>query len=372
MKVKIATGLTLAALVIGLLIYTRPDVQLVSPPTANAERSTQQSQREDRTRGNALANSQMDSQPAEETPATTNLLTQLLKGGDCPRLTLEQADAFVAQRNRHVEGLLAASDSTGDRKYLNEAMEKFPNDPRVAFRAAFQASDANGDGPNETRRKWLDVFQQNAPDNALPDYLSAAEHFRAGEPGKAFAELASASKKQMDDYSQDFLLNNEEAYRNAGYSEAEAKMIASISLLLPQEAQFRSVGRSLVDLANGYRKAGDEASAQAALQMALDLGQRLNTPHSLTLIEPLVGIAIQRQAYGAMDPNAIFGNSGQTVQTYIDGLSQQRDAIKQVAQRWNTYMPRMSEPDVTAYLNRQWLYGEQAASRWMAGRLGLQ
>jgi hypothetical protein len=53
-------------------------------------------------------------------------------------------------------------------------------------------------------------------------------------------------------------------------------MIASSTLLLPQLAEYKGVSQNLVELANAYRQSGDEASAQAALQMATSLGQRLD------------------------------------------------------------------------------------------------
>ena len=49
---------------------------------------------------------------------------------------------------------------------------------------------------------------------------------------------------------------------------AEAKTIPGSQLLLPQLQQVKDLGLSLVDLAKSYRQAGDETSAQAALQIA--------------------------------------------------------------------------------------------------------
>ena len=374
MKAKIASGVVLVGVIIGLLIYTQPE-RLVPPPTA-LEQQTTSSQTHPRPGRDLLASAPVVVEPVQETPTITNLLNRLLHDGEAPRLTLEQAEAYLNQNGRNVESLLAASDAS-DRKYLREAMEKFPNDPRVAFRAAYFAAysanpNATEEEANSSRRQWLDVFKQSAPDNAMADYLSAADHFRAGDKDKAFAEMASGMRKSMEDYSQDFMLNAEEAYRQAGYSEAESKLIANMSLLLPQEAQFKSAGRSLVELATAFRQAGDQGSADAALQMAINFGQRLNSPNSLTLIEPLVGIAIQNIAYKSLDPNGMFGDSGKTVQWQLDSLTQQRAGIKAIAQNWDNITSRMSETDLVAYLNRQRLYGEQATMQWARTRFGVQ
>ena len=66
----------------------------------------------------------------------------------------------IAANRRNAESLLVAARLTGDQSLLHEAMEKFPNDPRVDFDAWL------GSASPEEKRKWLDIFKQSAPDNA--------------------------------------------------------------------------------------------------------------------------------------------------------------------------------------------------------------
>ena len=68
----------------------------------------------------------------------------------------------------------------------------------------------------------------------------------------------------------------------------------------------------MVDLANSYRQAGDSASAQNVLQMAVNLGQQLDAdgPGGRFVINNLVGLAIQLNALGAMDPASPYGELG--------------------------------------------------------------
>ena len=166
--------------------------------------------------------------------------------------------------------------------------------------------------------------------------------------------------------------NGEEAYRAAGYSDVEAKMIATSTLLLPQLAEYKQVSQNLVELANAYRQSGDEASAQAALQMATNLGQRLDDPGSLTIIQSLVGIAVQRMVLNSMDPSSPYGDTGQTVQSQIDALAQRREAIKALAQQSEKVLSTMSEQDLVSYFDRMKIFGEEAAIRWGASKQGPQ
>jgi len=290
------------------------------------------------------------------------LIARLLDGQELPKLSPEQVQPYLEKNHRSVESLLAAFHATDDRTFLQEAMEKYPADPRLDYVAWFRSQSP------EERHQWLDAFKQSAPDNALANYLSARDYFKAGQNDQAVQELLAAAGKPIRDYSLDFVQNGEEAYRAAGYSDAAAKMIATSELLLPQFAELKQLTLNLADLANAYRESGDGASAQAALQMGLSLGQRLDDPGSLTLIQSLVGIALQRIVLNAMDPNCPYGDTGQTVQNQIDALTQRRAAIRVLAQQVDSFLPTMSEQDLISYFDRRKMFGEQEAIRWAASR----
>jgi hypothetical protein len=296
----------------------------------------------------------------------TNLLERTLRGEGI-KLTPAQISAFLAANHRSAESLLAASRVSGDPAYLKEAKERFPDDVRVQFAAIFKS-----DSPEE-RSQWLDRLRQSAPDNALPDYLSAFDDLKAGRTEQGVQELsAAAGKTGFQDYALDSIQSAEEAYRSAGCSEAEAKMVATQETPLPQLAQLKQLSLSIVDLANSYRQAGDTASGQTVLDMAIHLGQQLdaNGPGGQFLINNLVGIAIQLNALKAMDPASPYGSSGQTVQDSIDQLMEQRAASKQLRQQTETLWQTMPPQDMISFFDRQKLYGEQATLQWYLDKNG--
>jgi hypothetical protein len=306
---------------------------------------------------------------ASETARYTNLVTRLMKGEEAPRLTHAEAEAFVQQNRRRVEALLAAFQSSSDSVFLHEAMEKYPNDPRVALAAATLSKAYDSEEEFlQARRGWLDAFKQSAPDNALADYLSAREHFQTGQPELALQEVMAAAGKPMRDYALDWIQNTEEAYRAAGYSDAEAKGIAATSLLLPQLAQMRDVGKSLVEMSKNSRASGDDATAQALLQTASHLGSRLDSSGTFTLIQSLVGVAIQRNVLSSLEPGATFGDSAQTVQAQLDQLAQRRDNIRGMVKQFEQVFPRLSEQDLSTYFDRLKLFGDEAASQWVVSK----
>jgi hypothetical protein len=308
---------------------------------------------------------QTNAAPAQTLPSTN--LYYRFRDKDV-KLTAEQLEAYLKENGTNAASLLAAYRTSRDPALLREAMEKYPNDPHVAFEAIF-----GRDLSPEERRQWMTTFEQAAPDNALGNYLSAFNYFDAGQTDKALQELNAASGKQFDDYTVDRIETDEEAYLSAGYPPAEAKTIATQSVLLEQLTQIKKLGQSLVSQANTYTQSGDAQSAQAVLQMAMGLGQNVAgaSSSSPALISQLVGVAIQKMALGAMDPNAAYGN-GLTVQDEINQINQSRAALQKLNAQVEPLMPTLSDQDVMNFENRRVLFGEVAAMQWVASKYGQQ
>lgn len=295
----------------------------------------------------------------------TNLYGRFKDGS--PKLTAVQVEAYLAENGRSAAALLAAFRTSGDTTLLAEAMQKYPADPQVNFEAAFRK-----DLSAEERRQWLNSFKRSAPENALADYLSAADHFKSGLTDRGVEDLISASgKRGFADYSLDRVQNDEEAYLSAGYSVAEAKTVSSMQLLLPQLREMKELGLKTIELAGLYQQAGDDASAQAALQMVAMLGRRYSevTPGEAE-VSQLVGMALERAALGRMDPNTPYGPTGQTVQDRLNGLEQQQLALKELNRQLEPLLPGLSDQDWIIYKDRWRLFGEEAALRWVINKHG--
>ncbi len=303
-----------------------------------------------------------------EDSQSINRMAQILNSEKPPQLTPAQVESYLKDNRRSAASLLAAFRATGDPALLQEAMDKYPNDPRVDFAAIHKP----GSSP-EQRRRWLDAFEQAAPDNALANYLSAFDYFKSGQTDQAVQELITASsKRQLQDYTLDSVQNSEEAYRAAGYSVAETKTIAATSLLLPQLGELKQLSQNMMELANAYRQAGDDASAQTAVQMVLSLGQRFDGSQGEALVSQLFGMALQSLALRAMDPTGPSGSTGQTVQGRLDELTQQRTKVKELADQFGTLQGMISAQDWISYADRSRAFGEDAALRWVISKYGKQ
>ena len=280
-----------------------------------------------------------------------------------PKLTAEQVEPYLQANRRNAASLLAAYRTTGDAALLAEAMGQYPNDPQVAFEAVFKK-----DASPEERHQWLEALKKSDAGNSLPNYLLALDYFKSGQTDQAVQELVAASgKHQFQDYTLDRMQDDEEAYLAAGYSVAEAR---TIPVSLPQLRQVKDLGLSLVDLAKSYRQSGDEASAQAALQMAANLGQRYKDTPGETEVSWLTGMAVERIALSAMDPSGPYGGDGQTVQDRLNQLNQKKAELKELKAQLEPLLPNLSDQDWISYTDRWRVFGEESAIRWVVNKYG--
>lgn len=140
-------------------------------------------------------------------------------------------------------------------------------------------------------------------------------------------------------------------------------------MLLPQLQQVKDLGLDLINLANTYQQQGDSASAQAALQMAINLGNQYASPTpGEPAISQLVGITLEGIALKDMDPGAQYGSDGQTVQDYLNQLDQQKTALQQQASQIESLLPQLSDQDWIIYHERWMMFGEQSAVQWLLNK----
>ncbi len=300
-------------------------------------------------------------------PRATNLTDRFSNIRGPVKLSREQVEAYLKSYGRNAATLLTAFRASDDPALLQEAMEKFPHDPGVDFAAIFKP----GASPEEQRR-WLDAFEQSAPDNSLANYLSALNYFQSGQTDQAVQELSAASgKPQFQNYAQASAQSDVEAYLAAGFSVADAKVFGpALNPQTPMNSALGQLGQDMVALANGYQQSEDPISAQAAFQMTVNLGRLLDTPDEPSTVGKLVGMNIERTAFNAMDPAGPYGEAGQTVQDQIDQLAQQRTALMELGNQFGSVASQMSDQDWINYRDRERAFGQTAAQQWAISKYG--
>lgn len=282
-------------------------------------------------------------------------------------LTQAQVASYLAANGRNAATLLAAYRTTRDPALLAEAAQRYPNDPQVAFERAMQS----GASPQD-RRSWLDALKQAAPDNSLPNYLSALDYFKSGQTAEAIQDInAAAAKDQFQDYSQARTQADEAAYLAAGYAPGEAKMMANAFLVEAELPQVKELAQNLIGLAASYQQSGDQTSHDTALQIAADLGRRLDDPSgSQSMLHQLVGLSVETAALSGLDPAAPYDTAGQTVQNRLDQLAQQKATLQTLTAQADPLWQTLSDQDWVGFHAQLAASGEETALRWLVSNYG--
>ena len=300
--------------------------------------------------------------PALAAIAATESAPRQINLDEVPRKVPPEVLETYLERNGRSAGSLVAAVVVAeeDEAYLGEAAQRFPNDPLVQFTLLYKNLFP------EQRREWLDRFMTSAPDNALPAYLSAREHLKAGDTAAALRDLQEASRRpRYIDYSLETMLEVEQLSLQSGASVAEAKVGAFAAVPMPQLVQFKQLGQEMLTLREQYLAAGDPASGRALEQMVLQLADLLTTGEgSRLLISQLVGVAIERRFLEQLPPEVFSEVLGMTPAQRVEELSAWKTALKKEVPDLEALLSQGSEAEVISYFDRLKSQGELAAIRW--------
>ena len=287
-----------------------------------------------------------------------------LQSGETPALPREKVEDYVERCKRDAPSLLAAYRLTRDKSYLTEAAQSHPHDPRIQIALLGDAS-----LPPDQRAQWLERLKQSAPDNALGNYLSAADFFRAKQPERALQELAAAAgKARFDDYATADIQATEELLLLAGRSPVEAKGTAFMGTLLPHLQSLTAVSKEMAALVKEQLARGDTAAAENLANMGLAIARQINTgPSRGILIEQLVAMAFEKRVLEPLEQNRSYEFLRQTPAERLAVLQSQRDEIRSLTQKLDAFDPAsgLTEPELLVYFERMKNSGELEALRWL-------
>src|SRR6266850_1577969 len=284
-----------------------------------------------------------------------------------PKLPREEVEKYLERNGRSAASLLTAHRTLQDTNYLREAATNFPNDPRV------QLSVLQRDVFPEERRKWLDLFKASSPENPLANYLSARDYFKSGQSGLAVSELLeAAAKPAFKDYAMEFKLDEEELNMAAGRSSLQARLSSSgwAQDLSPELASLKALAQDVAALQKQYMGAGDSGSAENLAQAGLMLASGLRSGDAdKFVIKQLVGNAIEAIMLSQLDPNGSYDFlGGKSPNDRLAELKEQRVSLRGLTQAIQDALPNMTEAELLSYTERQRLYGELEAMRWLQQR----
>jgi hypothetical protein len=297
---------------------------------------------------------------AEIIPADSKVLRRVA-GGDTNvyKLSAEQIQSFLARNKTNADSLLAAFNVAADPEYLREAALRYPSNAWVV------ASVLGNDLFPAERREWIDRFKQVAGENPLPNYLSARDYLQNQQPQQALQELADASAKRgFDDYTVYRAQGLEELYLSSGYSTAEAKALATMSVQEPALPALRNLANDLSTMERQYATAGDSASVAAIAKVGLGLAADITSAGARTLGTQMLGASAERDFLTGLDPNGSYDFLQQPIAERLAQLRADRNVVLEESKLANNWLATADEPQLVSYFDRMKLYGEAAALQW--------
>lgn len=223
------------------------------------------------------------------------------------RLTPEHIARFLAKHGETAVNLIAAFEGTSDRRWLDRALELFPNSPIVLMKAIDATPDkpAKADEksePDPERLALIERFKAADPNNPVPWIYAAQGLFKAGATPDAVAEIRAALERPAF-----YIFANERMdaaqrlYEDLGLGTTAATALATFGLTLPHMSAAQQTSRMLMEWQKSATESGDAAAADEALQLTYNLGRTFATPEaSRLLIGQLVGIAMEKRALDAL------------------------------------------------------------------------
>lgn len=148
-------------------------------------------------------------------------------------------------------------------------------------------------------------------------------------------------------------------------------MMANAFLTEAELPQFKELARNLIGLAAGYQQSGDQTSHDTALEIADDLGRRLDDPSgSESMLHQLVGVSMETAALSELNPAAPYNTAGQTVQNRLDQLVEQKATIQTLTAQADPLWQTLSDQDWVGFHAQLGVSGEETALRWLVSNYG--
>jgi len=291
--------------------------------------------------------------PVEVTPRT------LVTGKTMLGITPEQVEVALDRAARSADSLIAAQAILGDHRYLREAAENNPDDPKVQFWIL-----AEKVFPAE-RAQWLEKFKSSDPDNSLPNFLAAQEAFRAMDYAAGIAELRAAAAKEYRDYSDGLRGEVGQLYESTGLFDAQSVHYASARAAATPHVEFvQALSQRVIEQYQQLHAAGEDEAARELEQLGLGMLETVAGHGGADTISSRTMMLFMQEnlVRAAEDPDG-----------RLEALSAERERVAELGEQVRTIFNRddlVDDAQLAGYAFSLHDLGEVAAAEWLVEQIG--
>lgn len=275
--------------------------------------------------------------------------------------TTDDLERYLIAHKRSRESLIAAFLASGDPELIQEAAERFPDDPMVLMLAL--GCDASPD----RRREWAENLKRMQPENALAVYLMAWARLEDGEAAAALDELRhGAGLKSFEAFLKESVLSLEGFQLELGCSPEEAKVRGAMELSLPYVQRILAVTKKLESMSQGAASK-DEATELAVLGAAIG-NQFSEGPGKRLVVQQLLGLRTEERFLKLLDPDLTSPYLSDSPRSLLQQIEVERKRINDSRHTVN-YDALLAEGLLSHYIDRVMVEGEASANIWAGARL---
>ncbi len=288
---------------------------------------------------------------------------QRILNGEITKLTPEQIEQYVESRGRDASSLIVAAMLSEDRdEWLDEAAERFPDDPGVAAAMLLHR------GGKAEAREWIGRLKENDPANSLGYLFAAKSALDGGNLDEALVELAALESTRLNDYRESWQSDFTDAYRSAGYQGMEAEWLGMFQVpVLTSEVSRLStgIGEAMIAAESRGDRAAAEALGRAGMKAAALVGGRGDRD---LLINQLISVSMERKLLNQLDAFEFVPGDERLVLERLAEMDERIDRIKATIQSHSELLPTLTEPELRQYTRRLQTDGELKAMEWLVAQ----
>jgi hypothetical protein len=290
---------------------------------------------------------------------TPDFLKRMLNG-DIAKLTAEQIEHYVELRGHDALSLIVASflSGSGD-KWMEEAAERFPDDPRVAAGMLIKR------GSSSEASEWIARLKEHDPGNSLGYLLAAKSALDGKDLDGAMKELSALESTRLNDFRETWQSGITEAYRSAGYRGMEAEWLGMWQVPVATGEMGR-LSAGIAEAMVAAQERGDRATAESLGRSGMKAAELVGGRGDRDLlINQLISVSMERKLLNQLHVFDFVPGDQRIVVERLGEMDNRIARIKSVIQSHTELLPTMTESELSQFTRRVQVEGELKAMEWL-------
>lgn len=290
---------------------------------------------------------------------TPDFLKRMLNG-EIAKLTPDQIEHYVESRGRDALSLIVASMlSESGETWLDEAAERFPDDPRVAAAMLIK----HGGSPEAGQ--WIARLKEHDPGNSLGYLLAAKSALDGRDLDGAMKELSALESTRMNDFRETWQSGITDAYHSAGYEGVEAEWlgIAQVPVVAGEVVRLSA---GIADAMVAAKERGDRTTATSLGRSGMKAAALMSGRRDRDLlINQLISVSMERKLLNQLHVFDFVPGDQRIVVERLAEMDKRIARIKSTIQSHMELLLTVTESELRQFTRRVQIDGELRAMEWL-------